>query len=204
MSARRRNVNSRYFAIIIIISPLLNINEIGGFGLDKTTLFILGIDPGTTTGICAIGLKGDILLTESRKGFSKSELLKVLSDLGNPLIVSSDTNPPPRMIEKIASAFSARLIVPDHSLLRSEKVGLVKRYMKSRDLKEPPWKNRHERDALASAIYAWKRVRALLMKIEKKLGENPDPRLSRHVHTQVIVMGKSINQSVKDFKDETG
>ena len=162
----------------------------------------MGIDPGATTGIAAIDLEGNIILIDSRKGFSRSELIKVLSGMGNPLVVSSDTNPSPKLIEKIASAFSARLMAPEHSLLRSEKIKLVKGYMKANEIKESPWKNRHERDALASAIHAWKKTRPLIKRISKKLREYPDPGLRRHVHVQVIVKGKSINQSIKEFNED--
>ena len=124
---------------------------------------IAGIDPGTTTGIALLDLEGNLILTSKKKNFSKGEIIKLISECGKPVIIAGDVSPPSRMIEKIASTFSARVIIPDESLRRKDKIATTRDFVREFRL------SRHERDALAAAIYGWKRIRPLVMKVDKKL-----------------------------------
>ena len=62
---------------------------------------IVGIDPGTTTGLALFDLEGNFLLAESRRNFRKAEIRKFILDQGSPVIIASDINPIPKSIARI-------------------------------------------------------------------------------------------------------
>lgn len=162
------------------------------------TPLIVGLDPGTTTGIAVLDLDGNLIYTKSRKNFSRSEVSKYLSGLGSPVIITGDTRPLPRMVEKMASTFSASLEVPEQSLSRLEKKRILKSFFRRNPGIEKP-NNRHERDALASALHAWKGVRELVAKVNKKLEDRDSPELGDYVKSNVIVKGENISSSIGRF-----
>jgi predicted RNase H-like nuclease (RuvC/YqgF family) len=157
---------------------------------------IVGIDPGTTTGVAVFDLSGNLLLIKSGKNLSKSDISRIISDAGNPIIVSSDINPIPRAVEKIAISFSARLIEPSETFSRKEKHETTKEYMR---LRGKAWKNRHERDALVSGIYAYKQVRQMVDRINSKLrkGGVSSPSVRNKVLAEVLLQKKSIDYVIK-------
>jgi predicted RNase H-like nuclease (RuvC/YqgF family) len=157
---------------------------------------IVGIDPGTTTGVAVFDLDGRLLLVKSGKNLSKSDISRIISEVGNPIIVSSDINPIPRSVERIAASFSARLIEPGETFSRKEKHETAKEYMKSNG---KAWKNRHERDALVSGIYAYKQVRQIVERINSRLrkGGISSPSVRNKVLTEVLLQKKSIDSVIK-------
>ncbi|MFQ5647812.1 MAG: DUF460 domain-containing protein [Candidatus Aenigmatarchaeota archaeon] len=173
----------------------------------KEALLIVGIDPGTTTGVALLDLKGKLALLDSHKEFSRSDLVKIVSGFGTPVIITTDVSPPPRLIEKIAASFPARLLVPRHSLQKREKLELVRQYLKERKPGRGParypWKNTHEKDALAAALFAWSQVRDLVARIDKKLDiyqlHPLFPALERFVRSNVLVKKRGITESIRKF-----
>ncbi len=157
---------------------------------------IVGIDPGTTTGVAVFDLSGNLILIKSGKNLSKSDVSRIISDAGNPIIVSSDINPLPRSVEKIAISFSARLIEPGETFSRKEKHETAKDYMR---LHGKAWKNRHERDALVSGIYAYKQVRQMVDRINSKLrkGGISSPSVRNKVLAEVLLQKKSIDYVIR-------
>ena len=159
---------------------------------------IVGIDPGTTTGIAVFDLDGELLLLRSGKNLSRADISKMISENGNPTIVSSDINPIPRAVERIATSFSARVIEPGETFSRKEKHESAKDYMKVRG---KVWRNRHERDALVSGIYAWKRVSQIVERIDsrmKKAGVT-DARARDRIVTEVLLQRKSIDSVIRKY-----
>ncbi len=123
----------------------------------------------------------------------RSRISREIIRRGIPLIVSCDTNPPPRMTEKIASAFSSRLVVPEETLKLSEKTKLTKRFSE-----EKLFRNMHERDALASAIFAYKKIRPLIRKIDSSLKSRNIPEEKRTVvYTKVLLGKESIDRAIR-------
>lgn len=161
---------------------------------------IVGIDPGTTAGIAILDLGGNFLLTESRRNFSRAEMNKFIAGLGRPVIIATDSFPAPRMIEKISASFFSKLFMPRQNLSKREKNRIVKAFLQDTKLIHP-WKNSHEKDALASALFAWKHARAIIAKVDRRLSQyNPgDPKLSEYVKANVIVNRESVSNSVKKF-----
>jgi predicted RNase H-like nuclease (RuvC/YqgF family) len=125
-------------------------------------LAIVGIDPGTTTGIAAIGLRGELLLLKSMKNPRIGDVSKTIVDSCRPIIIAGDVNPPPKMLEKLAAVFSAKVFFPKENMERLDKIEIAESYSKKVNPEGRVWANRHERDALASALRAWKRVRHII------------------------------------------
>ena len=123
---------------------------------------IVGVDPGTTTGIAIVDTKGNVLLVHSQKGMGIKTLIKIIQDYGNPVVIATDVSPPPKTVEKLCKTFSCRLYYPKQNLSVSEKETLAK----SVDVEI---KDTHQRDSLASALKAYKNFEKLFKKVEKTL-----------------------------------
>ena len=157
---------------------------------------IVGIDPGTTTGVAVFDLSGNLILIKSGKNLSRSDVSRIISDVGNPIIISSDINPLPRSVEKVATTFSARLIEPGETFSRKEKHETARDYMKARG---KAWQNRHERDALVSGIYAYKQVRQMVQKVDSRLRKAriTDRSLANKIMAEVLLRKRSIDSVIK-------
>jgi predicted RNase H-like nuclease (RuvC/YqgF family) len=157
---------------------------------------IIGMDPGTTTGVAVFDLSGNLILLKSGKSLSRAEISTAVSDAGNPIIVSSDINPLPKAVERVATSFSAMLIEPGETFSRKEKHETARDYMK---IHGRVWKNRHERDALVSGIYAYKQVRQLVDRINSRLRKFrvSDPGMRNRILTEVLLQKRSIDHVMK-------
>jgi predicted RNase H-like nuclease (RuvC/YqgF family) len=159
---------------------------------------IVGIDPGTTTGVAAFDLEGKLIFLKSGKNLSKSDISKIISDVGNPIIVSSDINPIPRSVERIATSFSARLIEPGETFSRKEKHDSAREYIEARGR---VWANRHERDALVSGIYAYKQVRQMVERMDSRMRKAgiSDKAVRNKIRTDVLLYRRSIDSVIKRY-----
>ncbi|MCX6814264.1 MAG: DUF460 domain-containing protein [Candidatus Aenigmarchaeota archaeon] len=157
---------------------------------------IIGIDPGTTTGIAVFDLDGKLLLIKSGKNLAKSGISRIVSDAGNPIIVSSDIKPTPRAVQNVATIFSARIIEPGETFSRKEKHETARGYMK---LHGRVWANRHERDALVSGIYAWKQVRQIVDRMNSRLRKArvTDSSVRHRIMVEVLLGKNSIDSAIK-------
>lgn len=133
---------------------------------------IVGIDPGTNTGMAVLDLHGNLIHLSSKRSIGKSEIIRRVTRLGKPLIVAVDVTPAPRNVEKIASSMGSALFTPKKSMSVKEKNDIVKRfrraYKKTRGV-ELKIGGRHERDALAATVKAWKSNKYLLRKVQNAL-----------------------------------
>lgn len=123
---------------------------------------IVGIDPGITTGLAILDLSGNIIALISKREMSRNEMIKFITKFGQPLIVTSDVNPLPKSVEKIARELDAKTYLPEESLSISEKQELIKEFS---DIV----KDEHEVDALAASTKAWKSYRPFFSKIKDEL-----------------------------------
>ena len=111
---------------------------------------IVGIDPGTTVGIAALDLNGELITVHSSRQMGIGDVIEFLYSLGKPIIIASDVYPMPFTVEKIRRAFQAVPYTPRQEISVDTKYELAGRYKHSND---------HERDALSAAIEAsrfWK------------------------------------------------
>ncbi|MCJ7444397.1 MAG: DUF460 domain-containing protein [Methanotrichaceae archaeon] len=147
---------------------------------------IVGLDPGTTTGIAAINLSGNLVDIISCRAMSSSDVIEWISARGNPLIVATDVFPAPGAVEKVKRAFNAILHSPGMDMLADEKVSLAKEF---------GFKNDHERDALAAALGAFKKYKNKFLYIEKKVPFELDPNEVK----VLVVKGYSVEKAIVEL-----
>ncbi len=124
--------------------------------MQQKQLLIAGIDPGTTLGYAAIDFEGNLIKAHSEKNLDLNSLISELISLGKPLIVAGDKKNSPDFINRLAVKLGSRVISPDYDLKVIEKREIAKGY---------ETKSQHEADALASALFALKKITPLLKKI---------------------------------------
>lgn len=118
---------------------------------------IVGIDPGTTVGWAVIGFDGRVMSVGSRRGLSSDELVAQLVKSGRVFVVGSDKAKGPSLVQEVAARFAAKVILPSQDLRVEEKREVTS---------ELEFSNAHEMDALASAMFAWKKLQPLLSKVQ--------------------------------------
>jgi len=147
---------------------------------------IVGLDPGTTTGIAALNLSGELVDQISSRTLSSSDVIEWIAARGRPLLVATDVFPTPGSVEKVKRAFNAVLYSPGGDIPAEEKIALGKEF---------GYKNDHERDALAAAISAFKKYRNKFLQVAKKVPSeiNPDEVKA------LVVRGYSIENAIAEF-----
>jgi len=165
--------------------------------VEKTHL-VVGIDPGTTTGVALVGLEGKVLRVSSSRTWSLKDLIHMVIEQGYPLIVATDVSPVPAFVDKVCHLFEAVLYEPPHSLSVEEKWHLSR----SADLPaEFRFKNSHERDALAAAVKALESYSDKFRWIDKKLDERGLSNISEMIKT-MVVSGSSLSDSLEQVLSE--
>jgi len=123
---------------------------------------IVGYDPGTTAALAIIDTKGEILFLKSKRSFKKGEMIDTITDMGKPLLVAGDRRPIPKSVEKMARTLGCRPFYPRKSLSISEKKWIVRGF-------KDEIEDNHEKDALASALYAFKHYSRLFKRTRDAL-----------------------------------
>ncbi|MHC1635049.1 MAG: DUF460 domain-containing protein [Candidatus Methanospirareceae archaeon] len=158
---------------------------------------IVGIDPGTTTGIAVLTLDGKHVETFSAKNLSISEVIAWIASFGKPLIIGTDVAPAPAMVKKIRSAFSSILHNIDKSLTIEEKIMLTKGF-------EDKYRNVHERDALAACIEAFRHYKNKFLQAEKKTPEGIDVEEVKALVVRGVSISKAIDRLRGGDKEDKG
>ncbi len=122
---------------------------------------IIGIDPGTTAAIAFLDAEGEPIEVKSSRRYSKKEIIKQIRKKGTPLIIGTDKSSLPTTIEEVAAKFHCKVNTPDKDLSREKKSELVSEYTHLAG-------NEHEKDALASALQAYKSYASHLGKIKQR------------------------------------
>ncbi|MDE2442988.1 MAG: DUF460 domain-containing protein [Methanocorpusculum sp.] len=149
----------------------------------KPRYLIVGIDPGTTIGIAALDLDGNLVYLASTRLFSAADLTREIAELGKPLIIASDKAEMPFGVEKIRRAFSAVAWNPKKDILIKEKYVLAAGH---------DFKNDHERDSLSAAVYAYRTYKNKFESILKRAPAGVD---TDELRAQ-IVRGFSLEQAL--------
>jgi hypothetical protein len=156
----------------------------------KHPYIIAGIDPGTTTALAVLNLEGQLLHLGSSRTTSISATIETLSHLGRPLIIATDVNPTPHSVERIRRSFNAVSCTPPESLSIEEKIELTQHM---------EYANTHERDALAAALYAYRKYKNKFQQIERKTLKNAD---AEEIKAKVV-RGAPIDSTPEPAKTET-
>jgi len=124
----------------------------------------------------------------SKREVKKSDLIKHISKFGKPVIIASDVNPLPKMVEKLASALGSTTYYPEVSLSNVEKMKIIKEYAEEIE-------DSHQKDALAAGLKAFKKYHELFLKIEETLIKMEKKKLFNEVLTDML---KKKNENIID------
>jgi predicted RNase H-like nuclease (RuvC/YqgF family) len=147
---------------------------------------IAGIDPGTTIGIAAVDLDGNLVHLISSRQMTMSDVIEELFRIGKPLIIASDVHQMPYSVEKIRRAFNAIPYTPRQDRSVEEKWEITSGYAYSND---------HERDALSAALDAYRSYKNKFKNIAKRAPAGFDLDELR----AGVVRGRSIEQVVAEM-----
>ncbi|HUL61928.1 MAG TPA: DUF460 domain-containing protein [Methanocella sp.] len=151
---------------------------------------IVGVDPGTTIGIAALNLDGELVGLVSSRVMSVPDIVGYIREKGKPVVVATDVVPPPATVEKIKRSFKATLFVPNERIAVDEKVKLARPY---------GYGNDHERDALAAAVKAYNAYKNKFAQIDRKV--------PAHLTDDVKAMavgGKAVDAAVEMLRTRPG
>ncbi|MEK6934709.1 MAG: DUF460 domain-containing protein, partial [Nanoarchaeota archaeon] len=126
---------------------------------------IVGLDPGSIVGYAFLDLYGNLIDVGSLRG-KLDDIVRKVSENGKAIIVGTDVNRVPKFIGKFSAKMNSKIISPNNDLLHIQKKRVTKEYLKFKNIK---LKNKHEMDALASAIFAFKAYKKLFNKIDNEI-----------------------------------
>jgi hypothetical protein len=152
----------------------------------KPRHLIVGLDPGTTTGIAALDLDGNLLYLASSRQMNMADVIESLYKVGKPLVIASDVEPMPFTVEKIRRAFSAVAFTPKQDTSVELKMELTAPF---------EYGNDHERDALSAALDAHRQYRHRFQSLMKRIppGHDLDEVRAR------VIRGQSLDQVIGEM-----
>uniref|UniRef100_A0A7C3RAM5 DUF460 domain-containing protein n=1 Tax=Archaeoglobus fulgidus TaxID=2234 RepID=A0A7C3RAM5_ARCFL len=184
-------VNSFKTRDVQVVVEAIEKEKIEFIPLRKTLRYlIVGVDPGSTTAVAALDLRGEVVDIKSKKGWSPGEVVEFISSLGKPVVISTDKSSPPEFVSKIKASFNAVLYTPKEDISVEKKRLLTSKYITSND---------HERDALAAAIDAFNSYKNKLINIEKRLPAGID---SDRIKAEII-KGTPLKEILSETKEES-
>jgi len=113
------------------------------------------------------------------KEASDERIVKIISGIGVPVLIASDTHPSAHFVQKVGARFDVKVFTPPQSMTRTEKRAI------SQGIDDP-----HIRDAYAAAVKAYRRYQNRLRQIEAM-----DVKSKEELKKRVIV-GERIAESL--------
>lgn len=161
---------------------------------------IVGIDPGVTCGVAALTLEGSTVFISSQRDWTFNSLLKTLTNLGEPVLVSSDVSPAPQLVGKLSKNLNATTFTPLISLGTLEKQHLARNYAEIQAVK---LRNAHEIDALAAALKAYNHFKKKFEQIENR-AKGIDSKVSIDDVKALVIKGYTISRAIKHLTAKPG
>jgi predicted RNase H-like nuclease (RuvC/YqgF family) len=152
----------------------------------KPRYLIVGIDPGTTTGIGAVDLDGEVVEIYSSRQMGTAEIIEHITGIGKPLIIASDVQPMPDAVEKVRRAFNAIAYVPPQDRSVEGKLELTA---------GTGYANPHERDAVSAALDAYRSLKNKFQNIAKRV----PPGIDLDEVRAGVLRGRSIEAVLADL-----
>lgn len=118
---------------------------------------IVGVDPGTTTGLASVDFTGRVVDLFSSKDLGLDKALERLVSLGSVSVIASDVSPAPGFVLRMASKLGAVVYAPPESALVLDKIALTRGHRTE---------DAHQRDSLAAALIAYGAYRNKFAKID--------------------------------------
>ena len=160
---------------------------------------IVGYDPGTTAALAIIDTEGEILFLKSKRSFKKGEIIDIITDMGKPLLIAGDRRPLPKSVERMARSLGCRPFYPKKSLSITDKKWIVREF-------KDEIEDDHEKDALASALYAFKHYSGVFKRTNEILKSQGLSKLYDRVVESVVTgevenIAEAINRMLKANKE---
>ncbi|MEM5875231.1 MAG: DUF460 domain-containing protein [Candidatus Aenigmatarchaeota archaeon] len=120
---------------------------------------IIGYDSGLNVGVAILDTNGNVVFLKTYRGEDREKIISEILKFGRPIIISTDKRKIPKSIKEVASSFGCRVIKPKRDLLVEEKEEMVRKI-------GIEVKDEHQRDAVAAAYYAYKKIKKRLETIK--------------------------------------
>ncbi len=156
---------------------------------------IVGLDPGTTTGIGIIDLSMKPLFFKSIRGANRSIIIKQLAKVGEPILIACDVADAPELVKRIASFFNINYSTPKRDISVSEKRRLIREYLPL-TLKKL---DAHTFDALAAALKAYLKHKNKFESVEARLKKLTQPIALDTIKAEIIKGVKLTNILAKEL-----
>ncbi len=157
--------------------------------MDKN-LLIVGVDPGTTLGYALLDIDGNVVGLRSSKQLDLNSLISEIIKQGHPLLIGTDRKDLPSFVSKFGTRVGAKVVMPEEDMPVGYKKNLTNEHSKQ-------LKNEHQRDALASAIFAFKKYRPLIDKINLFVEKNNKISLRQDLINLVVKNDISLNYALE-------
>ncbi|MEK6937048.1 MAG: DUF460 domain-containing protein [Nanoarchaeota archaeon] len=157
---------------------------------------ILGIDPGSTIGFAVLDLDGKLIKLESLRNCDLNKAVSKINGLGKIIAVGTDVKPVPKFVGKFASNFGAKVIEPKDDLQFKYKQKVTKEFLKDKKVRI---KNKHEMDALAAALFAFKHYQPLFNKINNHLNQINKGYLNKEIKNSVLRKEIPIKRAIEEL-----
>lgn len=155
------------------------------------------MDSGAISAYVLLDLDGNIVSFNSFRNGSMELITKELAKKGYVVLLGSDVKPASSLTKIISKKIGARILEPEHNPGFFEKIRVVDSFLKKQKNKIP-LKNKHEKDALASALFGLKQINTLLAKIDNHLEQIHHKEIKDIVRFKVLVEGKPISVAVRE------
>lgn len=162
-------------------------------GITKTPV-IVGIDPGTTSAVAVLDIEHALKGTKSAKNFSKDQIIEFIISHGKPLIIATDVQHAPTLIQDIASNMGAMTFVPNEDLKSQYKEELTEQFtLQNRDT--------HLMDAAAAAEYAYREYESKIKRVLQKAENSGLDRSSQYDVVELVLNGEfSTRSAIREVK----
>jgi hypothetical protein len=146
-----------------------------------------GIDVGHHTSVALVNLASNVVYLDTFIHPQSANVLDRMTEMGNVLVLSTDRAKPPAQVKKIAASIAAKIVLPAKNMTKKKKRILIEDFTYER--KEPPKArlNDHEKSALASAIFAYRRFRPGFKKLEDRLAKEKNAE-KLEIHRQELFL----------------
>ncbi len=141
----------------------------------------MGVDAGIKTGYAMLDLSGNLVCSGVEKEANDERIVRIISSVGTPSLIASDTSPPSHFVQKVAARYQLKLFNPRKSLSKEQK------RMMGRDIVDP-----HIRDAYAAAVKAYRRYADRLRQIDRM--DVPDRDMLKHMVISGYPIGKVLKK----------
>jgi predicted RNase H-like nuclease (RuvC/YqgF family) len=165
--------------------------------LKSTESIIVGLDPGTTTGLAIISARtGGVLSIFSAREFSTSQIIRKITKYGKTVLVCADVNyPPPHAVQRLSRMLGVQIYAPSsRATPRTEKRNLVQDYLDKFNITDKA--DNHQRDALFAAIKGFNSIKPKISSILEITNQKLELKKSTDKIIDLVLSGISIHDAV--------